>query len=179
MIQTYIRDEDIRARWDINNPTIKPHHLEITRGWIETADTIRSIIREGDTLRIKTASDAFHTWLYGNIERVYNIEGFADYRGDFIIDAYLEWGVKNYPITDKITEHTLAGLDKLYSTNDPETMLWDGYTRDIGKIIQYQTERNGKPIQSMSREEMIRRMQSYDTDTLRKMLTAVEYQQTA
>jgi hypothetical protein len=176
MIQSYIRDPQTRELWDITLPELQSFHRTVTRGWIQTADTIRQIIREGDTARTVEAQATFEDWLYGNIHRLQSIAGYEAERNDYIMDAYLEWGVRNYPITDKITQHTLDGLMQMYDDNYQVDMVWDDYTAEIRTIIQYQTQRNSKAPQAMTREEMLRSIQSIDTDTLRKMLTAVEYQ---
>ena len=176
MIQSYIRDPQTRELWDITLPEIQSFHRAITRGWIHASDTIRQIIREGDTARTVEAQATFEDWLYGNCQRLLQQLGIDADQNDYIMDAYLEWGVRNYPITDKITQHTLDGLMQMYDDNNPEDMLWDDYVSEIRKIIEYQTQRNSKAPQAMTREEMLRSIQSIDTDTLRKMLTAVEYQ---
>ena len=174
MIQSYIRDEALKAKWDITNPAIRPLHQSIVKGWIETADTIRDAIRIGDTSLCHTG--ALHDWLWGNINRLQEDDiPINDMEIDLVMDAYLEWGVKNYPITDRLTQHTLDSLEQLYS-GDPEAMMWNDYLAKCYEIIQYQTERNRKAPEAMTREEMFRRMESYDTATLGKMLTAVEYQ---
>lgn len=178
MIQSYIRDEDLKARWDINDPRIRPLHQSIIRGWIETADTIRDAIRTGEAQlgEAHTATGALEDWLWGNIRQLQKADiPISDQYIDLVMDAYLEWGVRNYPITDKITQHTLDSLERLYA-GDPDDMLWDAYLGKCYEIIHYQTERNRKAPAAMTREEMLRRMEQYDTATLGKMLTAVEYQ---
>lgn len=177
MIQSYIRDPKTRELWDITRPEIQSIHREITRGWIETADLLRKTIKVGENQWGEAVTDvgALQDWIYGNIRRLQEIAGFEAEKGDYIMDAYLEWGVRNYPITNRITQHTLEALERMYN-GDPDDMMWDQYISDIADIASYQTDRNRKAPQAMTREEMLRRAQSYDTDTLRKMLTAVEYQ---
>jgi len=176
MIQTYIRDEALRARWDINDPRIRPLHQSITRGWIDTADEIRAAIRTGESGDAHTASPLWK-WLWGNINRLQEADlTLPEPWTDLVMDAYLEWGVRNYPITDRITQHTLAALEQLYHGDHPEAMMWDEYLRKVEAIIRYQAERNRKAPESMTREEMIRHIGTQDAATLRKMLAAVEYQ---
>ena len=177
MINSYIRDEDLKEAWDINNPIIRPLHQSITRGWIETADSIRDTIRHGHTDQIRSAVRSFDSWLYENLEAVRDCQHEAVeevYRSDLIMDAYLEWGVRNYPITDRITKHTLESLERLYN-GDPDDMLWDAYSDKVAGIIDYQTQRNLKPVGSMTREEMLNHISTQADESLRKMLAAIEY----
>lgn len=176
MIQSYIRDEDLRSRWDIDDPKIRPLHQSIVKGWIETADTIRETIRVGNTYDVVYDAGSLHDWLWDHINRLQEADiPISDQHIDLVMDAYLEWGVRNYPITDRITQHTLQSLERMYNGN-PDDMLWDSYIDQVSEIVKYQAERNRKAPEVMTREEMLRRIGTKDEATLRKMLTAVEYQ---
>ena len=46
----------------------------------------------------------------------------------------------------------------------------------VNEVIDYQTERNRKPPAKMNRVELLRWMAKQSEDNLRRMATAVEYQ---
>ena len=180
MIHSYIRDEALRAKWDVTNPAIRPLHQSIVKGWIETADAVRDAIRAGsDQPKVRANpkyGGAMADWIWENINLLQEADiPINDMEIDLVMDAYLDWGVRNYPITDRITDHTLEALERLYTGDNPEEMMWDEYLHQIDQIVRYQAGRNRKAPEAMTREEMIRHIGTQDEATLRKMLAAVEY----
>ena len=177
MITQYIHDDELKKIWDIDHPEIRPHHQRIVKEWIETADEIRSFIHNGENNAGASASVQLDGFVFSNINKLDDdmsskADGqclYSAYHMDLIIDAYIEWGVRNYPITDRITQYTLEQLKSLYNGDDT-AMIWDTYCNEIGTIAQYQADRNRKPIDKMSRSEMIRDINNQSDDTIRKMM---------
>lgn len=179
MINQYIRDPELSKRWDTADPVIRKHHQRMIAQWVTMADEMRAQIQRGDTM----ITLAFGQWIWNNLAAIMEDEAVkinGDFETDFIVDAYLEWGVRNYPITDRITEHTLKSLARLYGeggeARDPEALMWDDYIDDVLEIAQHQSQRNRKPVEKMNRAELLRWMAEQSDDNLRRMATAVEYQ---
>lgn len=175
MINQYIRDPELSKRWDTADPVVRKHHLRMMGQWINMADEMRAQIQQGTMGK----SMAFHNWIWHNINSMMEDEALkvnGDCETDFIVDAYLEWGVRNYPITDRITEYTLQSLDRLYGGQDAEAMMWDDYIAEVYKIAAHQSQRNRKPAERMNRAELLRWMAEQSDENLRRMATAVEYQ---
>ena len=173
MINQYIRDPQLKTLWDINNPHIRPHHERLMREWIEMAQAYRDSIHR-DTPNTNHSLD---NWIWSNVELLqsdpkiaYNAGDWPCYN-DWIMDAYLEWGVRNYPISDRVTEYTLTQLEMMYSGED--CMGWDDYIEQVIKITNYQTDRNRKPFEKMTREELLRWIQQQPESTVRRAVTAV------
>jgi hypothetical protein len=55
-------------------------------------------------------------------------------------------------------------------------MMWDDYIAEVYKIASHQAQRNQKPPAKMNRAELLRWMGEQSEDNLRRMVTAVEYQ---
>ena len=175
MINQYIRDPELSKRWDTADPVIRKHHQRMIGQWIPMADEMRAQIQQGNTREIP----AFHNWIGDNSNYLQMDEALTWgelYSTDLIVDAYLEWGVRNYPITDRITEYTLQSLERLYSGEDAEAMMWDDYLAEVYKIAAHQAQRNAKPPEKMNRAELLKWMAEQSEDNLRRMATAVEYQ---
>ena len=173
MINQYIRDPELSKRWDTQDPVIRKHHQRMISGWISMADITRAQIQQG------IVTNELPNWIWGNINSMLEDEMLkvaGDCSTDLILDAYLEWGVRNYPITDRITEHTLKSLEGLYTGEDPEAMNWEGYTREVMEIVSHQAQRNRKPPEKMNRAELMRWVGEQPEEIIRKMVTAVEYQ---
>ena len=176
MINQYIRDPELSKRWDTQDPVIRKHHQRMISGWIAMADEMRAQIQQGHAYQM-----GFHNWIWGNVNRMMEDEALkvgGDCETDFIVDAYLEWGVRNYPITDRITEYTLQSLERLYMSvsDDGEAMMWDDYIAEVHKIAEHQSQRNRKPLEKMNRVELMRWMNDQPEETIRKMAASVEYQ---
>ncbi len=172
MINQYIRDHKLKTLWDITQPHIRSHHERLMREWIEMAQAYRDSIHRG----VKHEGRSIHQWLNQNYDQVQLTQLDSDYTkfnpcwDCEIMDAYLEWGVRNYPISDRVTEHTLTQLERVHQGKE---MLWGELIRDVMQIIQYQTDRNQKPFEKMTREELLRWMQSQPEYTVRRAVTAV------
>ncbi len=175
MINQYIRDPQLKTLWDINNPHIRSHHERLMREWIQMAEGYRHSIHRS----IPNTNHSLEHWIYSNVELLQTDPkltldpGDSPCYNDLIMDAYLEWGVRNYPITPRITEYTLQCLEAMYSGDNPELMYWDDYIEEVEKIIQYQTDQNLKPFEKMTREELLRWMQQQPESTVRRAVSAV------
>jgi len=174
MINQYIRDPELSKRWDTADPVIRKHHQRMIGQWIAMADEMRAQIQQGHACQ-----RGFHNWIWHNINSMMEDDALkvsGDCETDFIVDAYLEWGVRNYPITDRITEYTLQSLEQLYGGPDAEAMMWDEYIPEVYKIAEHQSQRNRKLPAKMNRAELLKWMAEQSEDNLRRMAAAVEYQ---
>jgi len=172
MIHQYIRDPQLKSEWDLSKHWVKAQHLKITREYISAADLIRDGIRQTDAIKTQEGLNQFHKWIWGNINTLQ--EGaLSQYNyPDEVMNAYLEWGSHNYPITSRISKHILQCLESHHS-GDPDAMVWDYFIDQIEKIVIYQAEQNEKPSEKMNRAELIRWISGQDETIIRKMVTAV------
>jgi hypothetical protein len=187
MINQYIRDPQLKTLWDIKQPHIRTPHERMMQGWTLMVNSVRDNIRKG----VKPAGAprvwSLHGWVWGNLSQLHQ-EGPADWatqgapypnnpnNNSRILQAYLRWGTDNYPITKRITDLTLEWLEHSKQLSQQPANAWITYVYQVNEIIDYQTERNQKPLAMMNRAELMRWMTDQPEETIRKMAAAVEYQ---
>jgi len=185
-ISQYIRDPQLKTLWDIKQPHIRKHDERLCDSWIQMAQLYRKCIRQGhrpvhlDQPMVQYEDwnmvTSISQWIYQNSQRLHQDPKIAMDPGDSpcnndrIMNAYLEWGVKNIPITPRVTEYTLQRLEAAYKGKE---MLWSEYISDVNQIIQYQMDRNQKPFEKMTREELLRWLQTQPESTVRRAVSAV------
>ena len=171
MINQYIQDPQLKTLWDIKQPHIRKHHERLMTTWIQMAQSYRDNIYRGQ----QTSDLVFRMWIHMGSHWLHQdpklaIDPGTNHYLDQIMSGYLRWGVKNYPITPRITAHTLSCLD---TADKGKEMLWSEYIRDVYQIIQYQTNKNLKPFEKMTREELLKWIQQQPESTVRRAVTAV------
>ena len=185
-INQYIRNHKLKTLWDTTQPHIRSHHERLCDSWIQMAQLYRKCIRQAhrpshlDQPMVEYEDwnwvTSMSQWIYQNSDRLHQDPKLAmdpadsPCYNDGIMSAYLEWGVKNIPITPRVTEYTLQCLEGRYKGKE---MLWSEYIRDVNQIIQYQMDRNRKPFEKMTREELLRWIQQQPESTVRRAVTAV------
>ena len=188
MINQYIRDPQLKTLWDIKQPHIRTHHERMMQGWTLMAIAVREGIHHLD---VKPAGAprpwSMHGWIWGNLSQLQE-EGPADWctqgapypnnpeNNSRILQAYLRWGTDNWPINRRISEVTWDWLEHRDNPCIKVGHAWTDYVSRVNEVIDYQTERNRKPPAKMNRVELLRWMAKQSEDNLRRMATAVEYQ---